>query len=231
MNRDRDREQPSERLSALLERLGGLIVDDERSAEIERARAEAAALATRQRRAEQLDRELVPIDLRAREAILGDTLEPTGSLRAVQQWLRSSSAPPILLLHGGAGAGKSTAGAWAIATHSGGARWRSAFSVMSIFSGWFRENLEAQRTLAQAPLLVLDDLGRERVADAERMAAALLELVDTRQREGCRTLITTRILQADLPRRYLLEPLISRLQASSSSVTVAERDLRQRSGR
>jgi hypothetical protein len=221
MNRDRDREQPAARLSAVLERLGGLIVDDERSAEIERSRAEASALATRQRRAERLDRELVPIDLRAREAILGDTLEPTSSLHAVQQWLRSSSAPPMLLLHGVAGAGKSTAAAWAVATHSGGARWRSALSAMSIFSGWFRE----------APLLVLDDLGRERVADAERMAAALLELVDTRQREGCRTLITTRILQADLPRRYLLEPLISRLQASSSSVTVAERDLRQRSGR
>ena len=229
-----------ERLSTVLQRLGKLIVDDARAAAVERDNKAAEALTERMLRGERLDREQVPLESAMREAIVRGRLRHTEAALAVRAWVASSRppqrdkggkkkkaapAPPILLLHGVGGSGKSVAAAWAIATSDGG-RWFTALNVLSAFGGWHREQHDVRRQLVQCSLLVVDDLGRERTQDASRMALALLELVDARQRRGCRTIITTRMLRAELEARYALEPLTSRLHYCADSVHLEEGDLR-----
>jgi DNA replication protein DnaC len=127
------------------------------------------------------------------------------------------------MLHGCSGSGKSLGAGLAIATADGG-RWTSSLRVLAAYSSWYGEAAAAQTRFEACALLVIDDLGREPLQQAPRMATALLELIDARQRR--RTIITTRMLPTELETRYDLAALKSRIAAIGTHVVLPEEDLR-----
>jgi DNA replication protein DnaC len=156
-------------------------------------------------------------------------IEDTEALCHVRGWLEGTQ--PALVLCGGVGTGKTTAAAWAAWTtehasllglaarllepgqdrESASAKLRSMpcqiEAVRALLLGrradpW-KQDLAAgvQPLNFGAELLVLDDLGTERPDDA-RFAEGLFRLIDERQDQDHRTLITTNLRRADIRPRY-----------------------------
>lgn len=216
----------TERLATVLEALArfqGSMFSDERSAEYDKniqamRDAEAAEL-----RAQKLARQRVPLTPTAHAAIVsGSGLRPLLSLRAAQRWLTRPDAPGTLVLVGGTGCGKSVAAGWVIANGPASNVYRSANDTVRVFAGFFGEAAEQQDLMCSCKLLVLDDVATE--LDAERMCAALVEIVE--KRKGLRTLITTNANQADWVKRYPDERLHSRLRECAVFVTDTGADMR-----
>jgi DNA replication protein DnaC len=221
-------------LSSLLANLEALVIDDAAAREQQRAVDRGAAYEARLRRHEALTRESVPLDAKSEAAILdgGGELEPTRALCAVRAWLARPVAPPVLVLSGGTGTGKSVAAAWALAENRTGI-WRTAAQLCRTFAASFGDQYEDQELCFTAGLLVADDVGAELERERERMGATLVELLEHRKRSAryMRTIISTNLNRAAFERRYASERLLSRMAREAGVVAWVETkdaDLRRR---
>lgn len=133
----------------------------------------------------------VPLPFDRRLAIATRTHDATKAVIAVREWGSAAASAPadeptagVLVLLGGIGTGKTTAGAVAIANVDG-ARYVKSWRLGSIFANRAR-GLEMWDELVDAPLVVVDELGGEPEPekDTPLAARALLELLDERVGEG-----------------------------------------------
>jgi DNA replication protein DnaC len=212
--REKDSATPA-RLSAVLNRLtelqGGPEWQAARAADEQAAQEEQARFA-RERRAAVIAREHVPLTAEMERALIRDEgeLRVTKSYETVRRWMARVDVPPVIVLAGAPGCGKSLAAAWVLAQRGG--RWRSAGQIVRLFSGHYAAEVEEQESILRTPVLVIDDLGGE--LERDRMQSALLEILDARQRNArsFRTVITTNLNRAGLGKRYGGERLASRLK-------------------
>jgi len=195
--------------------------------------AEGQRLEARIRRQGILSREQVPLSANVEEAIIdgGDKLRPTRAMLAVRGWLARTDVPPVLVLSGGTGCGKSAAAAFALANHRAGI-WRTAAQLCRTFSASFGDQFEDQELCLTASLLVADDVGAELEQHRERMGATLVELLEHRKRSArqMRTIITTNLNRRAFVERYGTERLISRMARTAGIaewVETADGDLRR----
>lgn len=210
-------------LSEALARFEQTIFDESRVEENERLAKEHAASEARDRRKDRLDALGLELEYKFHQRILLDRdLKPTRSLVTVQRWLPRRDVPPMLVLNGNRGCGKSGAAAWAIANWEQSAHWCSAADLIRVFSGNFGDALKRQDTLKHARLLVLDDVGTE--GDAVRMCSALVELLDERKQR--KTIVTTNLNKEAWLARYPDERFHSRLKESAAFVGDKGVDLR-----
>lgn len=184
----------------------------EEVAEAQRERAIASAYQTRREALAPL-RGRLPQS--AYDAILADALERTTHLAAVQSWVFARPAKPFLILSGPVGCGKTLAGAWAISDMGG--EMVDASRLAQRVSPWVSEVKQGAEPLSieTTPMVVVDDLGTERVDD--RFREALFEVVNRRQgscsRGPLRTLFTTNLSAQVLRARYPDDRLWSRLDS------------------
>lgn len=161
-------------------------------------------------RARQLDRVLrlhtLPIKTSDAEVIANGSAKRTRCVAAVDAWLASDV--PILVLSGGVGRGKTFAAAYAYHQRRD-AKYIGAREFERVFSARYGDELEAQDTCMTVSMLVVDDVGRER--DAEAMTYALLDLVDDRRKDDRRTILISNLGRQQLKQRYRDERLWSRL--------------------
>lgn len=161
----------------------------------------------------------------ARAALLRGAAEPTPAMRAVEEWL-SSPRWPALVLVGGVGTGKTVAGISALFRVPGDLV--HARELARRHDPWGEDRQGGVRPLdLRHRLLVLDDLGTERLEDP-RFIPALEDLVDARQGGGLRTLITTNLRKEELRSRYG-HRVADRLNAIASGVRLTSDSMRRRS--
>lgn len=188
-------------------------------------RARLSERETRQRRAESLDRapDCQLTDVARASVVSGVGLCETPALIAARGWLNSPNAAPVLALAGGPGCGKSVAAAWVVATAGG--LWVSAEQAVRVFASNFGEPLEEQRRLRECGLLVVDDVGTE--LDAQRMAAALIELLNARKSRRRRTVLTLNLGKSAFVARYASDRLGDRMHESCEWVSCGGENLRR----
>lgn len=158
--------------------------------------------------------------------VLGKEPTATASGRETVLWLRDSKAPRVLVLQGATGCGKTVAACWAIARYERGGRVRSASAVAALWRS-DRWQADAEReVLVGCGLLVLDDVGAEHASRREWVAVAMRDLLELRQRENLRTILTTNLPSQQLTDAYADERVTSRL---SEALWVIDpgRDLRR----
>lgn len=221
-------------LKAVLQRAEMRLVRDDRDAEIRAELAREAETELRQRRAAAI----AGLPLRASveaSLISGMGLVPTRALEAVQSWWSRTDAPPVLVLGGGTGSGKTVASAWAMAEQmSVRSRWLSATQLARLWMQQFEEDaLREQEIVRNCHLLIVDDIGREH--DAARMCATLIELIDERQHSAARyrTIMSTNSNRAEFAKRYADERLLSRMMPEAGVVAwvgTAGDDMRLKGG-
>jgi len=193
---------------ARVERSGA--VDDEAALEHERGKHEARQNIERDQRRERIRVSGVALALTGpvMDALVRGRLEPRGtSQRAAERWL-APGKPPVLVLQGGAGCGKTVAAAMALAQFGG--LQRPAASVVRAFASRALDATAEQERMLATRLLVLDDLGTEHSRDREWMVLALRELLEARQ--GARTLITTNLAREQAIEAYRDPRIESRLK-------------------
>lgn len=102
----------------------------------------------------------------------------------------------LFVMYGGVGVGKSFAAAWTVAGIGNGL-WLSARTV---------DNLEAWKEIQHrahtVPLLVVDDLGTERVSESQWGTEQLASLLTGRIDAGLRTVVTTNLDGTAMTKRY-----------------------------
>lgn len=159
----------------------------------------------------------------ARLAFLAGRLALTPSLDAVSRWL-DGSRTPVLILVGGVGAGKTLAALEALVRVPGDMV--HARELARRYDPWGDDRNGNVRPLdLRHRLIVLDDLGTER-ADP-RFQPALEDLVDFRQGNGLRTLITTNVSAGDIRRLYG-DRVADRLNAIAKAVRLDTDSMRRR---
>ena len=212
-----------EGLSEALARFERTIFDESRVAENERLAKEHQEAEARARRRERLEALGIELEHKLHRRVTSDQdLKSTVSLIAVKRWLPRRDVPPMLVLHGKGGCGKSAAAAYAVANWEQSACWSSAADLIRTFSGNFGDVLKRQEALKRSRLLVLDDVGTE--VDAVRMCAALIELLDERKQR--KTIVTTNLNREAWLARYPDERFHSRLKESAAFVGDKGPDLR-----
>lgn len=193
-------------LQNAMARLGELVVDDAKAAEVEAVQREAAALERRIRRAAVLERERISLDASVQRALLFDTtLQPTRALQAVQQWVADPRAPAILVLSGTVGCGKTVAAAWALLQREHSCLWRSAAAVTRAFMRCFET--DDQDRICACNFLVIDDVGAS-AHEPQQLTAALVEIAE--RRKDKRTIITTNLSRKAFGESYNDQRLRSR---------------------
>lgn len=221
------------KLRTLLDNLGRLMVEPSRNGEdFARARAQAEKRDLAEARATVLERERIMLTAEVRHCLLHDIgLKRTPSMVAVHRWLDRDNAPPVILLSGPPGCGKTVAAASAFVDKRVMARsckWRPASQVVRTFASLFGSAAgKEQQQLEDTHLLVLEDVGVE--AEPARMASALVELLEQRGKDVRlhRTIITTNLRQDDFVQRYDTR-LTSRLSPKFAAWAYsAGEDLRQ----
>lgn len=206
-------------LADVLAALEPSIVDDESAAAWRSEVAASERDIAQAQRLSALHRAGVPVT-GAIEALLadgGEDLRPTKPLRSMRRWLARGDVPPILVLSGGMGSGKSVAAAFAVA-HQRGGLWRSASQIARIFAANFGEQYADQQSICNAALLVVDDLGSE--SQGSKMSGVLLELLEQRKRSAriMRTIISTNLGRAEFEKRYPDPRIASRMDAHAGAV-------------
>lgn len=128
----------------------------------------------------------------------------------------------LLLLHGNAGCGKSTAAAWALAQRSG--LWVGAPDLARPA----KEDDEAtDRELATAPFLVIDELGTEYSTDKKYAESRINLALSKREADLLPTIITANLSTQEFKDRYG-ERTVSRINGDPLGwQTVAGPDLRR----
>lgn len=135
----------------------------------------------------------------------------------------------VLVLEGGVGAGKSTAGTWWALRHGGNS---PMYIRSATFEGEGRYDKDFRARLREASSIVLDDLGAEFKDGKGNLVAALDELIDTVYSRRLRTVITTNLTKEQFVARYGPEGerMRSRLRGCSHWSSVSSGDLRRRDG-
>jgi DNA replication protein DnaC len=181
-------------------------------------------IAEEQRRDEQRGRAVTlslsapPIRPEDKHAIVFDTLAETPWLEAVREWHAGSKS--VLVLSGSVGSGKTVAACWAMAGDNG--LFVSAANLARIVGDFDRTEW---RRFASCRLLVVDDLGDE--LQAERLSAALKQIISERGAHGGRTVLTTNETPKQLKARYPDEKLWSRIAQSCDVVVRSGGDMRR----
>jgi DNA replication protein DnaC len=193
--------------------------------ELERLRAEAQTRAAREAHARLVLEQVgsrVSDDV-ARRLVAGEGLDDTPAHVAVRDWLASDR--PTLVLSGGTGVGKTVAAVRAMMTRTR-VQFIRALRIGAHFERWAsdRESNVVALDLG-ADLLVVDDLGQEPIEDRRAMPA-IEEVLDSRQSERTRTLITTN-LDADAIRDRYSERIRSRLAQNAKLFAVPGDDRRR----
>jgi DNA replication protein DnaC len=209
-------------------------IDRARAATEPHADARAAAFAREEAAAARADR-----DGRLRAAgaalkpamqaaiVLGKEPTATESGRRTALWLQDDRAPRTLVLQGATGCGKTVAACWALAQHRHGGRIRSASAVAMLWPST-RWQADAEReALIGCGVLVLDDVGAEHASRREWVAVAMRDILELRQREQLRTILTTNLPRRQLEQAYGDERVTSRL-SEALWVTDPGRDLRRK---
>lgn len=206
----------------------------QRVSDAERLERECEAKARQHERAREYERrvreqlvEPLPITDEDRAAIVADALEDTHALRLVRRWLEARPSPWLVLL-GGTGTGKTVAAAWAIA-HAHGA-YISATQLRALMTRavWDGDDLP---DAARSRLLVLDDLGAEKETDPEKFQAALFELLNRRQSERTRTIITSNLSRSRLADRTRYgDRVVDRINHLAHVVELSGATLRRKTG-
>lgn len=147
-----------------------------------------------------------------RARVLDDALDETDALRATRAWLAKATQTPdpdrnVLALCGPRGLGKTIAAAWALSRRGG--VYATVETYLRDHERWLRDRsyddetsqatqrMERYRT---AHLVVLDEIGTER--NAEAMRAAFFRLMDHRQsRRRQLTILLTNLSRADFVAR------------------------------
>lgn len=136
----------------------------------------------------------------------------TPAMAAAKEWWLSGKA--FLLLLGGVGSGKTTAAAWCLVRHleraisqpqpSGGLPVDAAmFATAPEFNGLSDYNSEGRAwldRLCRCQMLVLDDLGTERMGDGE--LSCVQRIVSERHASGRRTVLTSNLTSEVFRQRY-----------------------------
>lgn len=199
----------------------------------ERATTEAASSVDASRmpygadvRRERLERSGISLCLPAGD--VARIADPAGALELpmlahVRQWL--TTPRPILVLSGLQGRGKTVAAAWAIALLGG--VYLSIEDLVRLAGARFGADAARFGSALGSAMLVLDDVGRESAEDAERVRAALVELVDKRRGDRMRTIVTTNLSARDFAKAYPDPRLTSRLTQSAAWRTDVGPDLRR----
>lgn len=157
-----------------------------------------------------------------RVAVTGDPANP--AFTAARQWWTADPPKWNLLLHGNPGGGKTAAAHWALleATKRGmSAEVRKAASIVRIsqFDG-----VKELEHLKRAGLLVIDDLGAEKLSGYG--ASLLGELLDARYEAEAPTIITANLTLAQLS-EHLGQRIVDRLAQGGMRVEVLGKSLRR----
>jgi len=194
-------------------------------AELERLRAEAQTRAAREAHARLVLGQVGPrvSDEIARRIVAGEGLLDTSAHLAVCKWLETDR--PTLVLMGGTGAGKTVAAVRAMHTRQR-TQFIRALRIGAHFERWAsdRESNVVALDLG-ADLLVVDDLGQEPIEDRRAMPA-IEEVLDSRQSERTRTIITTNLSPDAIRARYS-DRICSRLAQNGRFVPVDDDDRRR----
>lgn len=154
--------------------------------------------------------------------------------QAVTEFL-SGRETLTLIISGDVGVGKTSAGAWA-AEQVIGSRWLKGAQFERIHR--FGEESTWRELETTAPLVVLDELGGENLADDDitkrtrrrEMASRVLQVVDCRHDAGKKTLITTNMVREKFLEDYGGVRLHDRMKERGRWQTFAGESLRQRKG-
>jgi len=213
-------------LEAGLRRAASPQARTEYEASLERADEAARAAARRRRRRELLDGGWA-LDDDGLDAVANGTLIETRAVRAVSSWL-ASGIHSVLVLLGDGGTGKTTAAAHTVVVRSGPAVYVREPTLAKWWGSarWERE----WRAVITAPTLVVDELGTAPARILEDARAALLEVVDARQRRTVRTVLVGNLSADDFDRRYDRR-MIDRLRHVGRRVYVSGQSMRRERGR
>lgn len=152
------------------------------------------------------------LDERGFEAISRNRALDTDAMRLVSAWMHPSCSRPALFLTSIPGQGKTVAAAWALANmfvppnHEYGGIYVTAPELCELYGKAAAGNAQGDqakrvyRTCIGAPLLVLDELGRE--LDPARAMLVLHDVIDKRQRRSRMTLILSNLAPNDLAEKY-----------------------------
>lgn len=159
----------------------------------------------------------------ATEAVVQNSADPTEAYACASTWAASRERP-WLVLSGSTGSGKSFAAA-CVTANTGGI-WVRADELVRIFWANFGDQYERQDELRNTGMLVIDDVGCE--LDANRMLAALLDLLDARKSARSHpTIITTNLNKKAFAERYANERLMSRMSESVQWEALDGSDMRR----
>lgn len=149
-------------------------------------------------------------------------LRPTPALDAVRRWIEGDRL--MLLLHGGAGSGKSVAGATVMLQ---GAEEGCRFITADWFARLSYFDMERYEPLCRARWLVLDDIGIEQ--NSSTFLASLEGLTSERLRHKRRTVLTTNLSPAEFAERFAKagSRLASRLHQHAMVAGTGADDLRR----
>jgi DNA replication protein DnaC len=179
---------------------------------------------------------LEPLELRegvAQRVYRGD-LQDTRALQAARRWAESME-PPILVLCGDPGTGKTVAAAWAALNvtirNVAGCRYCTAIvhapELARRMDPWGDEAANVERLDPRyRGLIVLDDLGCEMPTD--RWQEQFQRFINARQAFG-RTVITTNLNKADIRPRYG-DRVADRLNDTAAAVELTGQSLRSPRG-
>lgn len=166
------------------------------------------------------------------ESVVSGTLTKTPTLSFVKRFLRAEKHPPICVLTGGTGCGKTIAAAWAVCLCPG-AEYVHARDLAARYIPYSHDEARGITPLdMDAPLLVLDDVGTERwsrdgkgPAD-DRFIEALSTIIETRQNRD--TIIITNKTQEGFLAAYCVDPRdMSRMMGLAAFCKGGAEDLRR----
>lgn len=128
-----------------------------------------------------------------------------GLMRDADGWLGAKECR-CFIMFGGTGCGKTTAAAWIVAGERDNALWLPARTADDL-ERWKEVSTQAY----SVGLLVLDDLGTERVSNSGWASETLASLWTHRLDAGLRTVVTTNLTPQQVVERYGGDRLRSRL--------------------
>lgn len=155
----------------------------------------------------------IPSKPETRDAVRLDTVPLTMSLETVLRalaWRQAHRRPTgetpglLVVLAGSNGAGKTVAGCWVVARWEKTAMWLAARDLALTPDTDWSAYAEMRRKWAEVDLLMIDDVGAERGAHAERqIIERFASLVLARYEAGLATIVATNLMQGRFCARYL----------------------------